>query len=86
MTERIALLTYSTKPRGGVVHTLAPRPRRCTAAGVDVHRSSRSATRPSASSGRSPCRTRCSSRRRRSWHTLEERVFAAIDALEAGLR
>ncbi len=33
---RVALLTYSTKPRGGVVHTLALG-EALVAAGVDVH-------------------------------------------------
>lgn len=79
---RVALLTYSTKPRGGVVHTLALA-EALTAAGVDVHiftlgeqgkRFFRDTTVPftlfPAPSGTA---------------RLEEKVFASVDSIAAGL-
>ncbi|MDN5747254.1 MAG: MSMEG_0565 family glycosyltransferase [Pseudonocardia sp.] len=83
MTRGVALLTYSTKPRGGVVHTL------CLAEqlhreGYPVHVVTLGD--PAAGFFRPvdvphtivPARERAG--------TLDERVFAAIDALTEGLR
>ena len=81
--REIALVTYSTKPRGGVVHTLALA-EALTVAGVAVH----IVTLAEAGSGffrhtdvpytvvPTPPRA----------DTLEQRVFDAVDALETGLR
>lgn len=79
---RVGLLTYSTKPRGGVVHTLALA-EALTAAGVDVHvfalgsaggRFFRETTVPytllPAPSGTG---------------SLDEKVFASVDSLATGL-
>jgi len=79
---RVALLTYSTKPRGGVVHTLALA-EALTTAGVDVHIFALGAeggaffrdtpvpfTLFPAPSGTG---------------SLEEKVFASVDALATGL-
>jgi glycosyltransferase-like protein len=79
---RVGLLTYSTKPRGGVVHTLALA-EALTAAGVDVHvfalgsaggRFFRETTVPHtllpAPSGTG---------------SLDEKVFASVDSLATGL-
>lgn len=83
MAERIALLTYSTKPRGGVAHTLALG-EALHADGVDVRIVTlgdpevgfyRPVAAPTVIVPAPPTRD-----------TLEERVFASIDALEAGLR
>jgi glycosyltransferase-like protein len=80
---RVALLTYSTKPRGGVVHTLE--------LGEAMHRAGLDVTvvtlgdpaqgfyRPT----RVPTLVIPAPAPR---DTLEERVFASVDALEAGLR
>lgn len=82
MTPRVALVTYSTKPRGGVVHTLSLA-EALTAAGVDVTvvalgDPDRGFFRPV----------------RAPWRivpapppagTLDERVFRSVDALGAGL-
>jgi glycosyltransferase-like protein len=82
-TREIALVTYSTKPRGGVVHTLALA-EALTAAGVPIH----IVTLAEPGSGffrhtdvpytvvPAPPRA----------DTLEQRVFDSVDALEAGLR
>jgi glycosyltransferase-like protein len=83
MTERIALLTYSTKPRGGVAHTLALG-EALHADGVDVRVVTlgdpdvgfyRPVAVPTVIVPAPP-----------KLDTLEERVFASIAALEAGLR
>jgi len=83
MAERIALLTYSTKPRGGVAHTLALG-EALHADGVDVRIVTlgdpevgfyRPVAAPTVIVPAPPTRD-----------TLEERVFASIDALETGLR
>jgi glycosyltransferase-like protein len=82
-TAEIALVTYSTSPRGGVVHTLALA-EALSDAGVPVH----IVTLAEPGSGfyrhtsvpytvvPTPPRA----------ETLEQRVFASVDALEAGLR
>lgn len=77
---RIALVTHSTKPRGGFVHTLALA-EALHADGVDVHLVALGEGLPRATvvphtvlPGPSHAGT-----------TLDERVFAAIDTLEAGL-
>ena len=83
MKERIALLTYSTKPRGGVAHTLALG-EALHADGVDVRVVTlgdpdvgfyRPVAVPTVIVPAPP-----------KLDTLEERVFASIAALEAGLR
>ena len=80
---RIALLTYSTKPRGGVAHTLALG-EALNAEGVDVRVVTlgdpdvgfyRPVAVPTVIVPAPP-----------KLDTLEERVFASIAALEAGLR
>jgi glycosyltransferase-like protein len=80
---RIALVTYSTKPRGGVVHTLSLA-EALFAAGVDVHVITlgdpavgfyRPTRVPTVIVPSPPKHDR-----------LEDRIFACIDALEAGLR
>ena len=82
-TEEIALVTYSTKPRGGVVHTLALA-EALTAAGVDVHIVAlgdvgsgffRDTPVPYTVVPAPP-----------PAETLEQRVFNSVDALEQGLR
>jgi glycosyltransferase-like protein len=82
VTARIALLTYSTKPRGGVVHTLGLG-EALYAAGADVRVVTlgdpavgfyRPVAVPTVILPAPPKRD-----------TLDERVFASIDALEAGL-
>jgi glycosyltransferase-like protein len=77
---RIALVTHSTKPRGGFVHTLALA-EALHADGVDVHLVALGEGLPRATvvphtvlPGPSHAGT-----------TLDERVFAAIDTLQAGL-
>jgi len=79
---RIALVTYSTKPRGGAVHTLSLA-EALHAAGVDVHVIAlgepdkgffRAVAAPTVIIP-APVKGR----------TLEQRVFASIDSLEAGL-
>jgi glycosyltransferase-like protein len=83
MTERIALLTYTTRPRGGVTHTLSLG-EALYADGVDVRVVTlgdpdvgfyRPVAVPTVIVPAPP-----------KLDTLEERVFASIDALEAGLR
>ncbi|HEX5534041.1 MAG TPA: MSMEG_0565 family glycosyltransferase [Actinomycetales bacterium] len=79
----IALVTYSTKPRGGVVHTLSLA-ESLTSAGVPVHvvalgEPGSGFYRPtSAPHTIVPAPSHA--------ETLEERVFSAVDALERGLR
>jgi glycosyltransferase-like protein len=79
---RVAMLTYSTKPRGGVVHTLALS-EALAAAGVDVHIFALGAAEEAFHRATSvpftlfPVRTDTGS--------LEEKVFASVDALAAGL-
>ena len=79
----IALVTYSTKPRGGVVHTLALA-EALTAAGLRVHIVAlgdvgsgfyRKTTVPHTIVPAPP-----------PAETLEQRVFNSVDALERGLR
>jgi len=81
--DEIALVTYSTKPRGGVVHTLALA-EALVAGGVPVHVITigepgsgfyRETTAPFTVIPAPPYAD-----------TLEERVFASVDALERGLR
>jgi len=83
MTERIALLTYTTRPRGGVTHTLGLG-EALYAHGVDVRVVTlgdpdvgfyRPVAVPTVIVPAPP-----------KLDTLEERVFASIDTLEAGLR
>ena len=83
MTERIALLTYSTKPRGGVAHTLALG-EALYAEGVDV----RVVTLGDPVEGfyRPVDVPTVILPAPQKHDTLEERVFASIDALEGGLR
>lgn len=80
---QVALVTYSTKPRGGVVHTLSLA-EALRALGVDVHLVTlgepgtgffRPTTVPFTVVPAPP-----------RGETLEERVFASVDALEQGLR
>jgi glycosyltransferase-like protein len=79
---RVALVTYSTKPRGGVVHTLSladamadmAMPVRVVALGEAALGFFRPVKAPHSFIAPSP-----------PAETLEERVFAAIDDLEAGL-
>ena len=80
---RVALITYSTKPRGGVVHTLSLA-EALFDAGVDVHVITlgdpavgfyRPTRVPTVIVPSPPKHDR-----------LEDRIFACIDALEAGLR
>jgi glycosyltransferase-like protein len=81
--EEIALVTYTTRPRGGVVHTLSLA-EALTAAGVPVHIVTlaepgsgfyRHTTVPFTVVPAPP------------WaDTLEQRVFDSVDALERGLR
>ncbi|MCW2611826.1 MAG: hypothetical protein QOC93_3777 [Actinomycetota bacterium] len=77
---RVALLTYSTKPRGGVVHTLALA-EALTAQGVDVEvfgLGSEGFFRPtSVPYTLFPAPEGCA--------TLAEKVFASVDAMAAGL-
>jgi glycosyltransferase-like protein len=83
VSERIALLTYTTRPRGGVTHTLSLS-EALYANGVDVRVVTlgdpdvgfyRPVAVPTVIVPAPP-----------KLDTLEERVFASIDALEAGLR
>jgi glycosyltransferase-like protein len=79
----VALLTYSTRPRGGVVHTLALA-EHLVAAGMDVEvvalgDPARGFFRPVAA----PCRIIAAPE---PAPTLEARVFAALDTMAAGLR
>ncbi len=80
---RIALLTYSTKPRGGVVHTLALG-EALHAAGADV--TVVTLGDPAAGLYREVAAPTLILPAPTDRETLEEKVFASIDALEAGLR
>ena len=82
-TEEIALVTYSTKPRGGVVHTLALA-EALTAAGTGVH----VVTLGEAGSGfyRDTSVPYTVVPAPPPADTLERRVFNSVDALEQGLR
>jgi glycosyltransferase-like protein len=79
---RVALVTYSTKPRGGVVHTLSlaeamvadGMPVRVVSLGDPGQGFYRSVRAPCSLVPAPPAA-----------ETLEERVFASVDALEAGL-
>jgi hypothetical protein len=83
VSARIALVTYSTKPRGGVVHTLALA-EALVGLGADVS----VVTLGDPAVGfyrpvRAPTIVLPAPAPR---DTLEERVFASIDAVETGLR
>ena len=80
---RVALVSYSTKPRGGVVHTLS-----LAEAMVDLGLPVRVVSLGDQEQGfhrpvRAPYTLVPAPEARR---TLEERVFASVDALEEGLR
>ena len=80
---RVALVTYSTKPRGGVVHTLSLAEAMADAGDAGARRRARR-PRP----GLLPAGARAvlaGPGARPPADTLEQRVFASIDALEAGL-
>ncbi len=82
-SQRIALITYSTKPRGGVVHTLALG-EALYAAGADV--TIVTLGDPSAGFYREVSAPTLVFQAPAGGGTLEEKVFASIDALEDGLR
>jgi glycosyltransferase-like protein len=82
-SPEIALVTYSTKPRGGVVHTLALA-EALTAAGVPVHVVTLGEPGAGFYRPTSVPYTVVPAPARRD--TLEQRVFASVDALERGLR
>lgn len=82
-TEEIALVTYSTKPRGGVVHTLSLA-EALTAMGVRVHVVA--LAEPGSSFYRPTKVPHTIVPAPPRLDTLEERVFASVDALEVGLR
>jgi glycosyltransferase-like protein len=82
-TAEIALVTYSTKARGGVVHTLALA-EALTAAGVPVHVVTLG--EPGASFYRPTSVPYTIVPAPPPADTLEQRVFASVDALERGLR
>ncbi|WP_291407303.1 MSMEG_0565 family glycosyltransferase [Actinophytocola sp.] len=79
----IALVTYSTKPRGGVVHTLALA-EALTAAGVAVHIVT--LAEPGSDFFRHPDVPYTLVPTPPHADTLEQRVFDSVDALENGLR
>jgi glycosyltransferase-like protein len=79
----IALVTYSTKPRGGVVHTLALA-EALTAAGVAVHVVT--LAEPGADFFRHTAVPYTLVPAPPPADTLEQRVFDSVDALEKGLR
>jgi glycosyltransferase-like protein len=79
----VALLTYSTKPRGGVVHTLALA-EALTALGADV--TVVALGDPDVGFYREIVAPVVILPAPAAADTLEEKVFASIDALEAGLR
>ena len=79
---RVALVTYSTKPRGGVVHTLALA-EALTAAGAAV--TVVALGDPGAGFFRPVAAPFTIVPAPAPAETLEERVFQAVDALEAGL-
>lgn len=79
---RVALVTYSTKPRGGVVHTLQLA-EALGSAGAEVH--VLALGDPDEGFFR-PLRVPSTIFPAPDWHEdLEQRVFAAVDALHAGL-
>jgi len=80
---RIALITYSTKPRGGVVHTLALG-EALHAAGADV--TILTLGDPEVGFYREVAAPTMILQAPGGGGTLEEKVFASIDALEEGLR
>jgi glycosyltransferase-like protein len=82
-TAEIALVTYSTKPRGGVVYTLSLA-EALTAAGVPVHIVALGD--PNAGFYRPTSAPHTIVPAPAPADTLEERVFASVDALEEGLR
>lgn len=79
---RVALVTYSTKPRGGVVHTLSLA-EALTARGMPVHIVALGDPATGFFRDVAVPHTLIAAPPRLS--TLEERVFASLDALEAGL-
>jgi glycosyltransferase-like protein len=79
----IALVTYSTKPRGGVVHTLALA-EALTAAGVAVHIVA--LAEPGSGFFRHTAVPYTVVATALRADTLEQRVFDSVDALETGLR
>ena len=82
-SQRIALITYSTKPRGGVVHTLALG-EALYAAGADV--TIVTLGDPAVGFYREVAAPTLVFQAPEGGGTLEEKVFASIDALEVGLR
>jgi glycosyltransferase-like protein len=83
ITDEVALVTYSTKPRGGVVHTLALA-EALMAAGVPVHVVTLG--EPGSGFYRETVAPFTVIPAPPHADTLEERVFASVDALERGLR
>lgn len=81
--REIALVTYSTKPRGGVVHTLALA-EALTAAGVAVHIVA--LAEPGSGFFRDTAVPYTLVPTPPRADTLEQRVFDSVDALETGLR
>ena len=79
---RVALLTYSTKPRGGVVHTLAVA-EALAAAGVDVH--VYALGDPDGGFFRPTAVPYTLFPVADGGGSLDEKVFASVDALAAGL-
>jgi glycosyltransferase-like protein len=82
-TAEIALVTYSTKPRGGVVHTLALG-EALAAAGVPVHVVTLG--EPGSGFYRPTSVPYTVVPAPPHAETLEQRVFASVEALERGLR
>jgi glycosyltransferase-like protein len=83
ITDEIALVTYSTKPRGGVVHTLALA-EALIGAGVPVHVVTLG--EPGSGFYRETVAPFTVIPAPPHADTLEDRVFASVDALEGGLR
>ena len=84
MTARVALVTYSTKPRGGVVHTLALAEALC---GLGVEPTVVALGHPDREDGfyRPTTAPYALVPAPEPAPTLEERVFASVDALAVGL-
>lgn len=82
-TDEIALVTYSTRPRGGVVHTLSLA-EALTAAGVSVHIVTLG--EPGSGFYRDTSVPYTVVPTPAHADTLEQRVFDSVDALEEGLR
>jgi len=80
---RVALVTYSTKPRGGVVHTLSLA-EALVAQGTDVRVVALG--RPDGGFFREVAAPVTHIPAPEPLPTLEERVFASVDALEIGMR